>query len=108
MRKYRLAMRVIWVVNNTVSEKVEIHGTDFCTKDQLTVKKRPGHVFIDLKITYDSRPRCDVQGRLVEAVKNFREDIGSYMTTKREDSELFGVQVGLKFGCVMPSWWFNL
>jgi len=73
--------------------------------------------FLDLEGAYDGVPRealwyvlgmCGIGGKLLKAVKSFYECSESCVRVCQEESEWFEVKVGLRQGCVMSPWLFNL
>ncbi len=49
-----------------------------------------------------------VGGKLLEGVRSFYKNASASVQVKRELSESFKVEVGVKQGCVMPPWLFNI
>ena len=73
--------------------------------------------FMDLEKAYDRIDRSamwsvlgmyGVDGKLLNAVKSLYEDSKAYVRVGNEMSEWFSVGVGLRQGCVMSPWLFNL
>ena len=73
--------------------------------------------FMDLEKAYDRIDRramwrvleqYGVTGRLLEAVKSFYVDSEACVRVCRKESEWFSVKVGLRQGCVMSPWLFNV
>lgn len=73
--------------------------------------------FVDLEKAYDRVDRKGVWevmkmngvgGRTLEAVKSFYNGSEACVTVGNEESEMFAVNVGLRQGCVMLPWLFNL
>ena len=73
--------------------------------------------FMDLEKAYDRVERealwkvlnmYGVERKLVRAVKIFYEDSMACVRVGRVESDWFGVKVGLRQGCVMSPWLFNL
>ena len=73
--------------------------------------------FMDLEKAYDRVDRKGVWevleiygigGRNLEAVKSFYEGCEACVRVENEESEMFKVNVGLRQGCVMSPWLFNL
>ncbi len=46
--------------------------------------------------------------RLLEGIKSFYENASAFVLVDRECSESFNVEVGLRQGCVMSPWLFNI
>ncbi len=49
-----------------------------------------------------------VGGRLLSAIKSFYEAASACVKINRETSEHFEIKVGLRQGCVMSPWLFNI
>ncbi|MCP3679958.1 MAG: hypothetical protein GY782_06675, partial [Gammaproteobacteria bacterium] len=73
--------------------------------------------FMDLEKAYDKVDReglwkvlrmYGVTGRLLEAVKSLYEGAKGAVRVEYEQSEFFDLNVGLKQGCVMSPWLFNI
>ena len=73
--------------------------------------------FMDLEKAYDRVDRTalwkvleiyGVGGRLLQAVKSFYENSRACVKIKGEVSELFEIKVGVRQGCVMSPWMFNV
>ncbi len=47
-------------------------------------------------------------GKLLSAIKSFYEEASACVKTSGETSEHFEVRVGLRQGCVMSPWLFNI
>ena len=73
--------------------------------------------FMDLEKAYDRVDRkamwqvlrvCGIGGKLLEAVKSFYEGSTGSVRVGRKCGRTFTVEVGLRQGCVMSPWLFNL
>ena len=73
--------------------------------------------YIDLEKAYDRVDReamwrvlemYGVNGRLLQAVKSFYVESKACVRICRQESEWFNVRVGLRQGCVMSPWLFNV
>ena len=73
--------------------------------------------FLDLEKAYDKVDRCvlwqvleqyEVYRRLVDAVKSFYKESKVCVRVGRQEGTWFQVRVGLRQGCVMSPWLFNL
>ncbi|XP_069947548.1 RNA-directed DNA polymerase from mobile element jockey isoform X1 [Cherax quadricarinatus] len=73
--------------------------------------------FMDLEKVYDRVDRgamwqmlqmYGIGGRLLKAVKSFYEDSEAQVRVCRKEGDYFPVKVGLRQGCVMPPWLFNI
>ncbi len=83
----------------------------------LTKGKKLYAAFMDLEKAYD---RVDwpalwdvlkiygVGEKLLRAVKSFYEEASACVKIRGETSEHFGIKVGLRQGCVMSPWLFNI
>ena len=81
-------------------------------------KKREVYVaFMDLEKAYDRVDReamwrvlqmYGVNGRLIEAIKGFYLESKCCVRVDGKESDMFDVKVGLRQGCVMSPWLFNL
>ncbi len=49
-----------------------------------------------------------VGGQLLEGIKSFYENVSASVQVKRELSESFNVVVGVRQGCIMSPWLFNI
>ena len=74
-------------------------------------------VFMDLEKAYDTINRhgmwlilrvYGVGGKLLKAVQSFYVDSRARVRVRNDVSELFPVNVGLRQGCVMSPWLFNV
>ncbi len=50
----------------------------------------------------------DVGGKLLSAIKSFYEAASACVKISGETSEHFEIKVGLRQGCVIPPWLFNI
>ena len=73
--------------------------------------------FMDLEKAYDRVNRSamwkvleqyGVSGKLLQAVKSFYVESEACVRVCRQESDWFGVKVGLRQGCVMSPWLFNV
>ncbi len=73
--------------------------------------------FMDLKKAYDKIDRkamwqvlqvYGVVGELLRAVESFYKDGEVCVRVGREEEEYFPVKIGLRHGCVMSVWLFNI
>ena len=86
--------------------------------EKLREKDRVGYVcFMDLEKAYDRVCRKKlfevlreggVSGRLLNGIKSFYENCRARVRVRRELSDWFNVGVGLRQGCVMSPWLFNV
>src|SRR6201990_1664215 len=86
--------------------------------EKLREKDKVGYVcFMDLEKAYDRVCRRKlvevlkeggVRGRLLNAVKSFYENCRARVRVKRELTEWFKMGVGLRQGCAMSPWLFNV
>ncbi len=51
---------------------------------------------------------CGEGGQLLEGIKSFYENASASVQVNDELSESFNVEVGVRQGCVMPPWLFNI
>ena len=86
--------------------------------EKMCEKERPLYLcFIDLEKAYDRVDRKGVWevlkmygigGRTLGAVKSFYEGSKACVRVDNKESEMFEVNVGLRQGCVMSPWLFNM
>ena len=74
-------------------------------------------VFMDLEKAYDTISRhgmwqmlkvYGIKGKLLKAVQSFHVDSRAFVRVVNDVSEWFPVNVGLRQGCVMSPWLFNV
>ncbi len=83
----------------------------------LEKRKKLYAAFMDLEKAYDRvdwqalweflRIYC-VGGKLLSAIKSFYEEASACVKINGETSEHFEIKVGLRQGCVMSPWLFNI
>ncbi len=49
-----------------------------------------------------------VGGKMISSIKSFYEEASAYVKINGETSEHFEIKVGLRQGCVMSPWLFNI
>ncbi len=73
--------------------------------------------FMDLEKAYDRVDRmglwdtlrvCGVGGQLLEGIRFFYENASASVRVNGELGESFSVEVGVRQGCVMSPWLFNI
>ncbi len=59
-------------------------------------------------LTWDVLKIYGVGGKLLSAIKSFYEEASACVKVSEETSEHFEIKVGLRQGCVMSPWVFNI
>ncbi len=112
----------VWLTNKEVFGRVEDVWTKFFAIKILVEKclekdRKLFVVFMDLEKAYD---RVDRKGlwetlrvyrvgrKLLEGVRSFYENASASVRVNGEVSESFNVEVGVRQGCVMSPWLFNI
>ena len=49
-----------------------------------------------------------VEGQLLDGIKAFYKEASACVRVNGEMSESFDIRVGVRQGCVMSPWWFNI
>ncbi len=87
------------------------------SRENISKRKKLYAAFMDLEKAYD---RVDwlalwdvlkihgVGGKLLSAIKSFYEEASACVRISGDTSELFEIKVGLRQGCVMSPWLFNI
>ncbi len=63
---------------------------------------------VDWVALWDVLKIYGVGGKLLRAIKLFNEEASTYFKISGETSEYFEIKVGLRQGCVMSPWLFNI
>ncbi len=63
---------------------------------------------VDWPALWDVLKIYGVRGKLLWAVKSFYEEASAWVKIRGETSEHFEIKVGLRQGCVMSPWLFNI
>ncbi len=63
---------------------------------------------VDRKGLWDTLRVYEVGGQLLEGIKSFYENASASVRMNRELSKSFSVEVGVRQGCVMSPWLFNI
>ena len=89
-----------------------------CILEKMSEKQKVVYMaFLDLEKAYDRVPRealwdvlkvYGIGGKLLHAIKSFYKCSESCVRVCQEESEWFEVKVGVRQGCVMSPWLFNI
>ncbi len=63
---------------------------------------------VDWLVLWDVLKIYGVGGKLLSAIKSFYVEASACVKISEETSEHFEIKVGLRQGCVMSPWWFNI
>ncbi len=63
---------------------------------------------VDWLALWDVLKIYGVGGKLLSAIKSFYEEVSARVKIRGETSEHFEINVGLRQGCVMLPWLFNI
>ncbi len=87
------------------------------SRENISKRKKLYAAFMDLEKAYDRVEWLalwdvlkihGVEGKLLSDIKSFYEEASACVKIRGETSEHFEIKVGLRQGCVMSPWMFNI